>query len=433
MPVVGIIAEYNPFHRGHAYHIEQARKLTDASACVCVLSGNFVQRGEPAIINKWARAKMALQQGADLVIDLPSAFSCASAEYFASCSVQLLEALNCVDYLCFGSEEGQIEPFEKAAALLVNESQEFKYLLKQELGKGLSFAAAREKAAQIVLSTAPQGGDFGGDALDSPASGTLLNMPNNILGIEYMKAIKRTGCPIKPLTIKRVGQGYKSTLRSHSLSSATAIRRHISNESPENIRLDSFLISNLPPASLKILSEEFDRGRGPIFPEVFENIFLHLVRSTPEHKLAALPYMGEGLENRLKDAAIKSASLKELVSLAVTSRYPASRIKRILCALLTGLTAELLDTLKSNGYAQYIRILGFNNRGRGLLSGIRKKAQLPVITKPADGFKLKNSHAVRLFEHEIRATDSYVLGCPSVQERKGGLELTTSPIYWKAN
>ncbi|HBR03442.1 MAG TPA: nucleotidyltransferase [Ruminiclostridium sp.] len=433
MPVVGIIAEYNPLHRGHEYHIEQARKLTDASACVCVLSSNFVQRGEPAIINKWARAKMALQQGADLVIELPSAFSCASAEYFASCAVQLLGALDCVDYLCFGSEEGQIETFEKAAALLANESEEFKYLLKQGLDKGLSFAAAREKAAQIVLSAARQGEDFRSDALGGSSSGPLLNMPNNILGIEYMKAIKRAGCPIKPLTIKRIGQGYKSALRAHSLSSATAIRSHISNEPPGNIRSDSFLINNLSPASLEILSEEFVQGRGPIFPEAFENIFLHLVRSAPKKALASLPYMGEGLENRLKDAAIKSTSLKELVSSAVTSRYPASRIKRILCALLTGLTAELLDTLKNNGYAQYIRILGFNDRGRSLLSGLRKKAQLPVITKPADGFKLKNPHGVSLFEHEIRATDSYVLGCPSARARKGGLELTTSPIYWKAD
>jgi predicted nucleotidyltransferase len=218
-----------------------------------------------------------------------------------------------------------------------------------------------------------------------------------------------------------------------SFSSATSIRKHFfegfrTQTSCTFDANDVFLQNNLPQSSLNIISNEFLSGRGPVFPESFESILLHLLRSISKDKLSHLPYMGEGLENRLKQAALKAVSFGELVSSVVTSRYPASRIKRILFSLLTDMSGEFLDELKVNGYAQYIRILGFNDTGRELLSLMRKKAELPIITKAANYTKLLNPLAKKLFEHEIRASDSYVLGFPASKARLGGSEFTTSPI-----
>ncbi len=438
MTVVGIISEYNPLHQGHAYHLENARKKAEADACVCVLSSSFVQRGEPALLSKWARARMAISAGADLVLELPSAFSCASAEYFASGAVRILESLNCVNYLCFGSEAGILTDLEQAAQALAFESHDFKFHLKKALDEGLSFAVARQKAFQAIQ---PNEKNFNTSVIaatstssNSPNSiADILNKPNNILGIEYIKAIKRMGGSMVPLTVERKGEGYHSLVQTSSFASATAIRKYLADApAPICFESDAFLHNNLPQSSLEILSCEFAQGRGPVFLDAYEAIILYLLRSSTGKALSDLPYMGEGLENRLKEAALKSASLKELVSSVVTSRYPASRIKRILCALLTGLTGEFLEVLKGNGYAQYIRVLGFNETGRKLLAGIKKKVQLPIITKPANYTKLENPLAKRLFELEIRATDSYVLGYVNPTERLGGTEFNASPVFIKS-
>jgi len=427
MSVVGIIAEYNPLHQGHLYHFRQALEETGADFVVCVLSSNFVQRGEPAIFDKWARTRMALAIGAHLVLELPSAFSCASAEYFASAAVRILDSLNCVDFLCFGSEEGKIENLKSAAEFLAYENEEFKSRLKNFLDEGLSFAVARQKALSGCKSVP-----------ESVVS--VLSKPNNILSVEYIKAIKRMESKIEPVTIKRIGQGYNSLERAASYSSATAVRYHLGliksrigcdSPDPAILEEDGFLVSNLPESSLRIISEEITLGRGPVFPEAFETTLLYLLRKTPVSELKKLPYMEEGLENRLKDAAISSVSLPEVISRVVTNRYPASRIRRILCSLLTGLQGEFLDKLKQNGYAQYIRILGFSEKGRNLLNKIKKNTKLPVITKPAGYIKLQDPLARELFEHEIRATDAYVLALPGKNLRKGGTELQSRPVYSK--
>lgn len=426
MSVVGVIAEYNPFHEGHKYHLSQAKEATGASACVCVLSSNFVQRGEPALINKWARTNIALKSGADLVVELPSAFSCASAEYFASAAVKILDSLSCVDYLCFGSEEGNLEKIEKVAHYLADENDDFKTALKSFLDQGLSFAAARQEALKNI-NVAPENKSIENDLLSS-----ILDKPNNILGIEYLKAIKRMGSSIQPVTIERVGEGYNSTKHASSFSSATAIRRYLASlKGYENILEDDFLNNNLPRTSLEIMSDEFSSGRGPVFPEAYELILLNLLRRTGEDELRRLPYVSEGLENRLKSAALVSTSYQELVANVVTSRYPSSRIKRILCALLTGMTGEFLDELKANGYAQYIRVLGFNETGRSLLAGIKKKAALPIITRPAGFAKMESPLLRRLFLNEAYSTDAYVLGYPDPKQRIGGTEFKGQPLYIK--
>lgn len=428
MSVVGIIAEYNPLHQGHLFHFRQSLKETGADYAICIMSSNFVQRGEPAIFDKWARTKMALGIGIDLVIELPSAFACSSAEYFALAAVQILDSLNCVDYLCFGSEEGKIGNLERAAEFLANESREFKTELKKALDEGLSFAAARQKALSNCKNV-PRG------------ISSVLSEPNNILSVEYIKAIKRSESKIKPVTIKRIGQGYNSIEHAASFSSATAVRHYLSKIDGINcsdfdsskLMKDGFLINNLPESSLEIISKETALGRGPVFPEALESILLYLLRKTPVNELKKLPYVAEGLENRLKDAAISSVSLSEVISGTVTSRYPASRIRRILCAMLTGMTADFLEELKENRYAQYIRILGFNEKGRSLLNKIKKNSKLPIITKPASYIKLSNPLARKLFEHEIRTTDAYALAYPDIKQRIGGTELKSGPVYFKHN
>lgn len=427
-PVVGIVSEYNPFHLGHEYHLKNARQITHASACVCVMSSNFVQRGEPSIVSKWARAEMALRSGADLVIELPSALSCSSAEYFASGAVKILDSLGIVDYLCFGSEEGDLKQLEKAADILAFESDEFKKLLKENLNMGLSFAVSRQKALEMsgIMTGTEKSENNGADAHK------VIEKPNNILGIEYIKAVKRMGSSIKPVTLERKGEGYNSLQKAVSFSSATAIRKHILEVSTQESKLrvsdDLFLKGNLPKSSLDIFASEVSNGRGPVFAEAFESILVYLLRSSCGNVLSQLPYMGEGLENRLKQAALQSVSIHEMVSSVVTSRYPASRIKRILMSLLTGMTHEFLEELKDNGYAQYVRILGFNDTGRKFLSSIKKKAELPIITKAANFSKLLNPLARKLFEHEVRASDAYALGFPSPKARLGGSDFTTSPI-----
>lgn len=434
MSVVGIISEYNPLHFGHIHHINYARNATEAQGLVCVLSSNFVQRGEPAIVSKWARTQMALVSGVDLVVELPSAFSCSSAEYFASGGVSILNSLGVVDYLSFGSEEGSIDPLESAAEQFADESDAFKENLKNELNNGLSYAVARQKALEtVLLNNEIKSGQkyYDGTKINNVIN--AVSKPNNILGIEYIKALKRLKSSIKPVTTKRIGQDYNSLERATSYSSATSIRQHIQEilTSGLSYNNDTFLKNNMSDECLKVMLTEFGSGRGPVFPEAFENILLYTFRTKSINKIRSLPYMEEGLENRLKQAAMEATSYNEFVGKAVTKRYPASRIKRILISMLTGMTGEFLDELKNNGYAQYIRVLGFNETGRTLLSEIKKKAQLPIITKTASYNNLDNKLAVKLFEHEVGSTDTYVLGYHHSKQIIGSQEYTYSPIYSK--
>jgi len=434
MSVVGIIAEYNPLHLGHIHHLNYARHAIKAQGLVCVLSSNFVQRGEPAIVSKWARTQMALASGADLVVELPCAFSCASAEYFAAGAVSILDSLGIIDYLCFGSEEGSIEPLELAAQQFFCENESFKDNLKSQLNNGLPYALARQKALENILvnNRSQSGQDYNDEAKISNII-NAVSKPNNILGIEYIKALKRFKSSIKPITTKRIGQDYNSMELADSFSSATSIRQYIRENITSGLSYDNdeFLLNNMAGKCLEIMFAEFASGRGPVFPEAFENILLHAFRTKSINEIRSLPYIEEGLENRLKQAAVESASYHEFVGKVVTKRYPASRIKRILISMLTGMTAEFLDELKNNGYAQYIRILGFNETGRALLSEIKNKARLPVITKPASINNLDIRLPIELFEHEVRATNTYVLGYRNVSHTIGNQEYTYSPIYSK--
>ncbi|MGE5614417.1 MAG: nucleotidyltransferase [Bacillota bacterium] len=417
MKVLGIVAEYNPFHNGHLYHVRTARELSGADCIVAVMSGNYTQRGEPAIVDKWARTEMALLCGIDLVIELPVAYAMASAEFFAYGAVRLLDSLGVVNALCFGSESGDLEKLAEAASILLEEPDEYKNELKALLNSGKSFPSARQSALSAYLKS-----KLGNDNISE-----TLRTPNNILGIEYIKALKRLGSNIVPMTVGRIGNDYNQGELSGEISSATSIRNTIA-DNPWNVA-SSLLAPALPASSLDILERELALGRGPVFPSDFGTTLLSLLRKMTADEIRALPYMEDGLENRIALAARKSGSFDELLNSICTRRYTATRIQRILFSVLTGLTGNMFDSFNKMGGPAYIRVLGFNHTGRKLLSKIRKKAALPVIIKTAGRKKSDLPGVSDMLALEAGATDQYVLGFKNPHMRVSGSEFTRNVIY----
>jgi len=379
------------------------------------MSGNYIQRGEPAIVNKWARAKMALQCGVDLVIELPVPYAMSSAEFFAYGAVKILNDIGVVDYLCFGSETADINTFDIIADILVSEPESYKNVLKQELGKGKSFPSARETALKSFLS------EKGTDISDFEA---VIGSSNNILGIEYIKALKRLKSRINPVTIKRINNSYNSEEITGSISSATSIRKLIQTQKSQ---LDAVLPANC----LNILEEEFNAGRGPIFPNNYELLILSNIRRMTKEEIRMLPYVSEGMENRIKDAAENSGTWDELIEKICTRRYTRTRVQRILTGIMTGLTSVDFDNLNKFGGPQYARVLGLNNKGRQLLSYMNKVSRIPIITKTADFTNSCNLLLRKMLKIEAFATDMYVLGYQNPLYRKAGQEFTQNVIVIK--
>jgi len=417
MKVLGLIAEYNPFHNGHLYHLEESKKLSGADLVVCVMSGNFIQRGEPAIVNKWARAKMALSQGADLVIELPLACAMASAEYFASGAVRILNDIGIVDYICFGSEHGDIKELDSIAQILADEPASYKSFLKEELGKGLSYPAARESALKKYAAF---------KAMSDINISEIIASSNNILGIEYLKALKRIKSSITPLTIKRISNDYNTENITGSISSASSIRKYISTSNPPS--LDDVLAMTLPKASTDVLFEEFHAGRGPVFKEDFYPVVTSLIRKMAPEQLKEFAYVSEGLENRIKSAADAAGTYEELVDGICTKRYTKTRVQRMLMGILTGITSEDVNMLSRFDSPQYARDLGFNSKGKQLLSQIKKKSSIPLVLKTADFIKSCDPILKRKLELESLSTDLYVMGYKNPASRKAGQEFTQSII-----
>lgn len=424
MKVLGIVAEYNPFHNGHKYHIEQSKAATGCDTVVCVMSGNFIQRGEPAFINKFSRTEMALQNGVDLVVELPVPFAMSSAESFGYGAVRILDSMGMVDCISFGSEYGDIEALRFISEILVEEPEEYKEELKKLLDSGLSFPVCRQKALCRYLETskAPDSASY--------VSG-LLETSNNILGIEYLKALKRLNSPIRPYTVKRISNDYNSTDLTGSVSSATSIRHKINQQSiacPDLEHATAEIAHSIPALSKIIIENEFSEGRGPISICSFENIILGCLRQTEVEKLSQIQGISEGLEYRIKNAANISGNIDELLSNICTKRYARTRIQRILLSLLTGITKGDMNSFMDNGGPQYIRLLGFNSRGKELLSKLKRSCSLPLITKAADYKNSDNRFISRMIEIESLSTDIYVLGYRNPEYRKAGQEFTTNIV-----
>ncbi len=445
MIVQGIVSEYNPFHNGHLHHIAASATATGADATVCVMSGNFVQRGEPAAFSKWARAEMALRSGADLVLELPAAYACASAEAFATGAVSILEATGLVDFLCFGSETGEIEPLDMAARVLADEPEDFRLLLRQGLDKGLSFAVARQKAlaAWAAGQTGKSGNPFIGQDATAPenAEGSSLSIrkpdydasaftdtisaPNDILGVEYLKALRRIGSRMQPFTLRRLGRGYNDPILEGAFPSATALRKAMAEGGTPD---DAAAANGMPETTLAVLRREMAAGRGPVTADHFLPVLLQRLRTATDAELTGLPWMEQGLHHRLRAAASDAATWDALVGSAACSRYPRTRIQRMLCALLIGLPGTLPAALSSAGNVQYLRILGFNEVGRELLAIMRRRASVPIIGRSASWGIYRDPLIQALLALECRATDTWTLACREPVDRRAGWEHRAGPV-----
>lgn len=395
MNIIGIVAEYNPFHTGHAYQIAQSRRqLGENAPVVVVMSGNWVQQANCAIADKWIRTHLALRGGADLVLELPTLWATASAERFARGAVFLLNACGIVTHLSFGSELGSLDPLEKVAACL--NTPDFSLKLRSILNQGISFASARQQAVMELVGEHAQ----------------VLDHANNNLGIEYLRSLSALDSSITPMTVLRQGAGH-NTLTGHekpTYVSATQIRSWLSNSMQEEAQ------TYLPPDTLAHFPKQL--------PDLslMERGILARFRYMTADDWSSLPDSGagEGLPQRLAQAGRQAGSLEEFYSLAATKRYTNARLHRLVLWSYLGLRAE--DFSPQPGY---LRVLGSTARGRELLKQMKHHSTLPILTKPAHARALP-AGAAKDFAVECRCTDLYDLCFPIPP--KSGREWTTNPI-----
>ena len=371
MSVFAVICEYNPFHNGHKYLIEQVKK--DGDTVIAVMSGSFTQRGDVAVSDKFSRAEAAVKNGADIVIELPSVFSCANAETFAKGSVEIISELGVVDKICFGAENADVNLLRMAGEAF--EDKEFKTELKRLMDSGEYYPRAVEKALETIY---------------SPALADVAQKPNNTLAVEYLKALKSTA--IEPVAIKRIGAAHDSTDIADNITSASNIRKMIRTGSDYSAFVPDYRVDN--PADIKRL----------------ERIILHKLRTMSKEEIKKLPDVSEGLENRIYDAARSSKSLDELFEAIKTKRYTMARIRRIAVSALLNIKSE-----DSKTSAKYIRVLAFNEKGAHLLSQIKEKGSLPLITNVADGYDKLDENAKKFFDIDILATDTYNMALSEIK------------------
>lgn len=374
----GVIAEYNPFHNGHRYQLSEARRVTGCEHVAVVMSGSFVQRGEVAMFDKFSRARWALENGADIVFLLPTVYSCARADRFAEGAVRILGGTGLVDALCFGSESGDASKIIRMAALMAEESDEQKACLRAHLKQGVSFPNARTKMLN----------ERHGAHLSAAAS-----LPNDILGIEYVRAIARFAPQLLPFAIKRVGAMHDANRTEGSVASASALRKAVL----ENDR--NALSACAPQSVAEDIIKQLEDGRAPYVQERFSDAVLYALRRMPREALSRLPDVSEGLENVLYRCAREASCYEELLSLLKTKRYTLARLKRILCYALLGVEERLYaDALP------YIRVLGVRKSALPMLSSLASHATLPVVTRYADAAALPES-ARRLHEIDLLAAE----------------------------
>lgn len=395
MSVVGFIAEYNPFHYGHKYHLTQSKEQTNSDFSLAIMSGSFLQRGEPSFIDKWTKAKMAVDNGVDLVIELPLIFSSQSAELFAYGGIKLMDSLKIVDYLSFGSESGELSPLKNIAEILSNEPEDYKQLLKYNLNKGLSYSVSRSNALEEYIKVIQPNNPYNYKE--------ILKQSNNILGIEYLKSLIKVDSKIRPIAIKRMGSNYNDLTLSKGFASATAIR----NEIKTNGLISS---KNLVPIETYKRLEEYVYKYGNFNTlESYSQILIYLLRTIEKDNLRKLMDIETGLENRIIECSYKDNNISKVIDNILTKRYPRTRIQRLMIHLLHQLDEYKFKELYDN-YPSYIRVLGANQKGLILLNRIKKNSTLPVITKFADYKKYKDVFLEKTLELDKRSTDIFFLG-----------------------
>jgi len=391
MLTAGIITEYNPFHNGHRYQIEQIRSELGCSHILSVMSGNFLQRGIPAICNKFMRAEMAVASGVDTVFELPVVYATASARDFAYAGVDLLNKLNIVDYLVFGAECDDLALLESVAEILIDEPASFSACLKKNLSEGMSYPSAR---ADAIKSCCPAGAD-------------LLKEPNNILAVEYLSALKKTHSSIKPYVIKRISTGYNSNDITGSICSASAIRHLLQETCPTHITESDALFKTfyqvLPAASADLLKTEYLHTY-PIFENHLTSILQYCL--IMQNDAPDTVDMTDELYNKLK----KTNLLQSYAAIAESLKskdLTQTRINRALLHFILGIRKNTMPMYKESGWNHYGHILALNQSGSDVIRQIKRNSDLPVFTKPADGIRFLSDTGRLLFEQDIKATRLY--------------------------
>ena len=390
MKTVGLITEYNPFHNGHAYHIEKAKMLTGADRVIVVMSGDFVQRGAPAVMPKHLRAESALLSGASLIIELPVCFATGSAEYFAQGSISLLNRLGCIDSICFGSECGDLHLLKEIAQILADEPIEYQTALKQALKEGASFPAARQEALNIY----------------SDKYSEILASPNNILGIEYLKALAKIHSKMEPFTIKRIGAGYHDMDIDGQFSSATAIRSDIYQLADVNSSSESLPLTHIQtqvPSSCHELMKKNYQTRYPVKADDFSLLLKAKLLSETAGSLSHYLDMSPELANRILRLRNDYLSFEQFCDLLKTKELTRSRISRSFIHVLLGITNDWLTAMKAP--APYARILGFRRDHADLLGILKRTSDIPLIASPARAVLADTAY--QMLELDIYASDLY--------------------------
>ncbi|HEY4552150.1 MAG TPA: nucleotidyltransferase [Bacillaceae bacterium] len=395
----GIVAEYNPFHNGHQYQVKEAREMTEADVIIAVMSGNFLQRGEPALISKWSRTEMALKGGVDIVIELPYAFAVQQAEHFAAGAIRLLDELGC-DHVCFGSENGSIEPFLAAANLVKERLTIYNKAVEANMKEGMSYPSALSRAFESLCP--------GEDMLD-------LSKPNNILGYRYVSSVIDLQSNMKPCTVKRKHAEYHDeNFGEGTIASATAIRKAIYDK-----KLDA--IKPYVPDTTFLQLEAYKAAFGQHhFWDLYWPFLQYRILTMKPQELRRIYEMEEGIEFRIKKAAGTAASFHDFITAVKTKRYTWTRIQRICVHILTNTNKS---TMAEHGSApEYIRLLGMTDAGRMYLNKVKSRLSLPLVSK-------LSSWPEKLMEMDIRAGLVYAQGLPSpVRKKLSRMEYAQPPI-----
>ncbi len=382
MTAVGIICEYNPFHNGHKYQIAQAKRLSGCEACVCVMSGSFVQRGDVAVYDKWTRAKAALENGADLVIELPVWYVLQSADIFAKGGMDILTKSNLVNSISFGSESADADALMNCAEILTKKNDSLKSKIDELMKSGASYPSALQNAMDCLY---PQFAEY-------------LENPNDMLGVSYISAMIKANTDLKIYPVARCGADHHSTDADGIFASSTAIRTKMADGNdyselvPEKLSASLYDIKNL------------------------ENFILGFYRTCDAETLKKLPLIEDGFENKLKSSASQATTLDEFYQSMVSRRYTLSRVKRTVLAGILG--------MEKKRKCDYVRILGMSDRGVSLLKENKEKTSIPFVVKTADFTPNTNS----TFEYDILATDIAALACENAPLRKSGMDFFTSPV-----
>lgn len=402
MKTVGIIAEYNPFHLGHQYMIEEAKKKCNADRVVVVMSGSFVQRGEPAFFDKWTRAKAALMHGADMVLELPVLFATANAETFASAAVRILEDTGIVDVLCFGSESGHLSMLQDAANFMIDETEEFRSILKTNLDTGMSYPTARSKALETI----------------SNINNEILNQPNDILALEYLKAIKRYQCTMIPMTILREGSAYHSTTLDTKFASASAIRKALLDKHMEEA------LKQVPKHCYDLYAKPISLGAAPVLWKDYAAALNYKLRTMSPNDVAEISEVAEGLENRILRSIDECYEVEDMISFIKSKRYTRTKIQRILLHILLDIKTTEVSYFMEKPHFPYIRVLGFHKDKANIVSDLTMQAKCPILTNLKKATDILDDDGLHLLTLEKNATDIHSMAAPNPMYRTTNHDFT---------